>query len=114
MAKSAISKIMKKNCRVIRVYLEQTFVHFPIATRFKVLACQEFEALHGNPHIIGIINGFHIRILASIIEGQHYFYQKIISFGFIIKHIVNMKCVFWDYNLGGQEICTIGCWKRLY
>ena len=45
-------------------------MQFPSPTRFRVLA-HEFEALHGIPHIIGTIEGFHISIIAFVIGDEH-------------------------------------------
>lgn len=53
-AESKISKIMKKFCRSIRIYLQWTFVSFPSATRFRTLG-NEFEPIHAIPRIIGIL-----------------------------------------------------------
>ena len=97
-AESTISEIVRIFCKLVRVHLQGTFVQFPSPARFRVLA-QEFEALHGIPHIIGAIDGSHIPILAPVIGGEDYYCRK--SFhSALLQGIVDTKCVFWDYEFG--------------
>ena len=78
--------------------MQGIFVHFPNPTRFRVLA-QEFEALYGIPYIIGAIDGSHIPILVPVIGGEDYYCRK--SFhSVLLQGIVDIKCVFWDYEFG--------------
>ena len=96
MVESTISKIVRNFCRLVRMHLQGIFIQFPSPARFKVLA-QEFEALHGIPHIIGTIDGSHIPILAPVIGGENYHYRK--SFhSALLQGIVDTKCVFWNYE----------------
>ena len=68
MVESTISEIVRNLCTLVKVHLQGIFIQFPSPTHFRVLA-REFEARHGIPHIIGVIDGSHIPILAPVIGG---------------------------------------------
>ena len=46
-------------------------MQFPSQAWFRILV-QEFEAFYEIPHIIGVIDGSHIPILAHVIGGKIY------------------------------------------
>lgn len=52
----------------IRVHLQCTLVKFPSPTRFRIFLRHEFEALYKIPHIIKLIDGSHISVIAPVIE----------------------------------------------
>ena len=72
---STISEIVRIFCKLVRVHLQGTFVQFPSPALFRILA-QEFEALHEIPHIIRVIDGSYIPILAPIIGGEDYYVEN--------------------------------------
>ena len=47
-------------------------MQFPSPTRIRVPS-QKFEVLHGNPHIIGTIDGSYILIFVHVIGGDDYY-----------------------------------------
>ncbi len=79
-----------------------SFVTFicPISneSQFRALA-NEFEAFHGIPQVIVVINGLHIPIFAPIIGGEDYYCGKEII-EFLLQGIIDTKCVFWDCEFG--------------
>ena len=107
-AKSTVSVIVEDFCRMVRLHLQKKFVTFPNEYKFRELA-KDFEALHGIPYVVGVIDGSHIPILAPINGGEDYYCQK--SFhSTLLQGIVDTNCVFWDYEFGwakSMHDCTV-------
>ncbi len=87
-----------------------SFVTFicPISneSQFRVLA-NEFEAFHGIPQIIVVINGLYIPIFAPTIGGEDYYCEKEII-EFCCKVSLTQNVCFGIVNLDKHEASMIG------
>ena len=68
-------------------------MQFLSPTRFRNLA-QKIEAFHGILHIIRVIDGSHIQIIAPIIGGEDHYYQKSFYLDLLLQGIIDTKDVF--------------------
>ena len=71
-AESKISKIIKRFCRMVRLYLQKIFIQTPNKNKLRILA-KGFKRLHDIPYIIGTIDASHIPVLAPVIGGEDYY-----------------------------------------
>ena len=73
----------------------------------------KFKVLQRILHVIGIINGSYILIIAPKFDPTSYRCRK----GFysvLLQGVVNSKCKFWDYDFRWTDIVMIGyCFNKL-
>ena len=98
MVKSAISKIVRNFCRLVKVHLQCTFMQFPNLAQFRVLT-QELKALYRIPHMIVIIDESPILILTLVIGRENDYCQKSLHSA-LLQDILDIKYAFWDYEFG--------------
>jgi hypothetical protein len=75
----------------------------------------EFEVLHQIPHIVGVVNGSHIPIVAPSIYAPDYYNCK----GFhsvLLQGVVTSKCIFKDYDIDwvrSMHDSNLWSWTRI-
>ena len=76
-------------------------MHFPSPTLFRILA-QEFEALHGIPHITEQLMDLTFQFLYM------YYYCQTSFYLVLLQGIAEQNVYFRITNLDWHEVCTIG------
>jgi len=90
--KSTTSIIMREFFVTIRKHLKAFVIPKLIRNKIKEITIG-FECLHGNPYILGAINGNYVPIITPKVDPKSYYCQKKF-YSTLIQRVTNAKCNF--------------------
>ena len=97
--KTTVSNIISETCSAIYDQLKETYMHTPKSEKDWLKIASEFEELWNMPHVIGAIDGKHIRIQCPTFTGtQYYNYRGF--FSLVLMAICDADYCFTMFDIG--------------
>jgi hypothetical protein len=85
-------------CQALKETCRSVFIRWPSSSQKQAIS-ENFEALHGIPYIVGVIDGSHISIIAPEQHVADYYCRKEFH-SVLLQAVVDHSCCFWDYDIG--------------